>query len=67
MAPEVLLGDKYDEKCDVFGYGTVLAGLVSRRRPPKRSEEGLYGFKPDQFKPLIPPDCKHATFFPQYF
>lgn len=20
MAPEVLLGEKYDEKCDVFGY-----------------------------------------------
>jgi serine/threonine protein kinase len=84
MAPEVLMGDKYDEKCDVFGfvisscvhtdtrtlwgrchsllprsyprYGAVLAGIVSRRRP-KRNEDGLYGFKLDQFKALIPPDC----------
>ncbi|ELR18497.1 Serine/threonineprotein kinase [Acanthamoeba castellanii str. Neff] len=56
MAPEVLMGDKYDEKCDVFGYGAVLAGIVSRRRP-KRNEDGLYGFKLDQFKALIPPEC----------
>jgi serine/threonine protein kinase len=24
MAPEVLLGEKYDEKCDVFGYAAPL-------------------------------------------
>lgn len=29
MAPEVLLGEKYDEKCDVFGFGVLLGGTVS--------------------------------------
>jgi serine/threonine protein kinase len=29
MAPEVLLGEKYDEKCDVFGFGVLLGGTAS--------------------------------------
>jgi len=57
MAPEILLCEKYDEKCDVFGFGAVLAGIVSRRRPPKRDERSNHAFKTDQLKSLIPADC----------
>ncbi len=97
MAPEVLLGDKYDEKCDVFGYGAVLSGnfmlinqypfsvklrapkicnmlicalyntligIVSGRRPSKRSDAGLnpYAFRIDQS--AIPPECNISQLSP---
>jgi len=32
MAPEVMCGDKYDEKADVFSYGMVLTELITRKK-----------------------------------
>ena len=28
MAPEVILGDKYDDRADVFSFGMILAELI---------------------------------------
>ncbi|TMW66842.1 hypothetical protein Poli38472_011958 [Pythium oligandrum] len=33
MAPEVMLGERYDEKADVFSFGVVLSELDSHRLP----------------------------------
>ena len=33
MAPEILLGEKYNEKVDVFSYGMCLVELVHRNLP----------------------------------
>jgi serine/threonine protein kinase len=29
MAPEVILGDKYDESADVFSFGVIIAELIT--------------------------------------
>jgi hypothetical protein len=33
MAPELMMGDEFNDKCDVFSYGLVLSevGLLSRQ------------------------------------
>jgi len=45
----------------VVRFGAVLAGIVSRRRPPKRDERSNHAFKTDQLKSLIPADCMMAV------
>lgn len=35
MAPEVIFGESYDERADVFSFGMVLAEIIYRRRPGK--------------------------------
>ena len=35
MAPELLFGDPYDERADVFSFGVVLWELITRRIPGK--------------------------------
>jgi len=57
MAPEVICGEKYNEKCDVFGFGVVLFEVVAQRRPPKRGPATAYGFAPNELERLIPLDC----------
>ena len=41
-APEIINGDKYDEKCDIWSYGIVLYDLYFGELP--------YGFKPSKIK-----------------
>ncbi len=35
MAPEVIFGEEYDERADVFSFGCVLAEIITRRAPGK--------------------------------
>ena len=37
MAPEVITGDKYTEKADVFSFGIILWEIASRQPPYKRA------------------------------
>lgn len=57
MAPEVMLGDMYDEKCDVFSYGVVILELITRQSPPKRSVASMFVFDLNVVSASIPPDC----------
>jgi len=59
MAPEVMCGDKYDEKADVFSFGMVLTELITRRKPPLRKPATGFGFEVEPFKTQVPPDCPH--------
>jgi len=57
MAPEVLLGEKYDEKCDVFGFGVLLGVIVARKKMPMRKEKTHYAFDMRAVERLIPTSC----------
>jgi len=57
MAPEVMCGDKYDEKADVFSFGIVMTELVTRKKPPLRKPGNGFRFEADAFRQSAPPDC----------
>jgi len=56
MAPEVMLGLEYDNKCDVFSYAMVLYELLSRDKPPQRVVKDQFGFPAHEYKSQIPRD-----------
>jgi serine/threonine protein kinase len=60
MAPEVILGMDYDEKCDVYCFGVVLYVLISRKKPPQRSPIDCFEFRPESVNAITPPDCPPA-------
>jgi serine/threonine protein kinase len=57
MAPEVMCGDKYDEKADVFSFGIVMTELVTRKKPPLRKPGNGFRFEADAFRQSAPADC----------
>lgn len=56
MAPEIILGDPYSLKADVFSFGVVLYELIVRDRPPDRSPMDAYQFQYETFGKFFPPD-----------
>lgn len=57
MAPEVMLGDKYDEKADVFSFAMVVTELITRKKPVPRLPGRAFAFDFPAFEKLIPADC----------
>jgi len=57
MAPEVMCGDRYDEKADVFSFGMVMTELVTRKKPPLRKPATGFRFEVGPFQASAPPDC----------
>jgi len=57
MAPEVLCGEKYDEKCDVFGFGVVLGVILARKSLPQRDSTTFFQFKRPRLAQFLPSDC----------
>jgi len=61
-APEVLRGEKYTEKCDVYSFGIVLWECVTRQTP----YDGIPPFQivfqvsTQGMRPTIPQDCPHS-------
>lgn len=57
MAPEVMLGEKYDARADVFSFGMVITELVTRQKPAKRSPGRKFAFDADAFRAQVPKGC----------
>jgi len=57
MAPEVMLGEKYDEKADVFSFGMVVIELITRKKPAKRTPGNKYAVEVPALKALVPRGC----------
>jgi len=57
MAPEVMCGDPYDEKADVFSFGMVLTELITRRKPALRKPIKAFRFEAEAFRQIAPPEC----------
>merc|ERR1712061_110855 len=61
MAPEVFIGNKYDEKVDVYSYGMILFEIICREIPFEDEEPANVGritqkgARPDL--EAVPPDC----------
>eukprot|EP01087_Luapelamoeba_hula_P015462 TRINITY_DN4625_c0_g1_i4.p1 TRINITY_DN4625_c0_g1~~TRINITY_DN4625_c0_g1_i4.p1 ORF type:complete len:522 (+),score=134.37 TRINITY_DN4625_c0_g1_i4:39-1604(+) len=57
MAPEVILGEAYDSKCDVYSFGCVVYALIKRHSPPSRKPSDGFGMQPDVLLADIPKQC----------
>mmetsp|Transcript_1580 Transcript_1580/g.3958 ORF Transcript_1580/g.3958 Transcript_1580/m.3958 type:complete len:427 (+) Transcript_1580:172-1452(+) len=58
-APEVVLGEAYDEKADVFSFGIVLWELITRDEPydGRPGLEVAFAVAKDGLRPRLPPFC----------
>ena len=57
-APEILRGDKYDEKADVFSFGVVMWQVATRKEPfAGRNFMGVSLDVLEGKRPQIPNDC----------
>eukprot|EP01100_Stratorugosa_tubuloviscum_P001256 TRINITY_DN1278_c1_g3_i1.p1 TRINITY_DN1278_c1_g3~~TRINITY_DN1278_c1_g3_i1.p1 ORF type:complete len:386 (-),score=196.22 TRINITY_DN1278_c1_g3_i1:17-1174(-) len=56
MAPEVMCGDKYDEKADIFSFAMVLTEIVTRKKPALRKPAKGFRFELEPFLARISPD-----------
>lgn len=54
MAPEIALGDKYDERVDIFSFGMIIIEVLTRKKPPKRKESKHFKFEPERVFKAIP-------------
>eukprot|EP01087_Luapelamoeba_hula_P014186 TRINITY_DN411_c0_g1_i4.p1 TRINITY_DN411_c0_g1~~TRINITY_DN411_c0_g1_i4.p1 ORF type:complete len:345 (+),score=52.18 TRINITY_DN411_c0_g1_i4:1095-2129(+) len=60
MAPEIILGNAYSPKADVFSFGIVVCEIISRKKITtalQRSALDAFGLDVDKFLALVPPDC----------
>jgi len=57
MAPEILRGETYDFKADVFSFGIVLTEIITQKPPKSRSFAQGFGLDFETFKTAVPPDC----------
>lgn len=67
MAPELMLGDAYNEKSDIFSYGMLMFEIIARKDVGKlipRSVKSQFGVDEKLVRPKLPPDCpKHFSEF----
>jgi len=60
MAPEIILGQAYSQKADVFSFGIVMCEIISRKKITtelQRSALDAFGLDVDKFLNLVPDDC----------
>jgi serine/threonine protein kinase len=63
MAPEIITGQDYDERVDLFSFGIVLCEFITRRkisRELQRKPEEAFALNPNELFKLIPRDCPEA-------
>lgn len=65
MAPEVILGEDYNEKSDIFSFGMLMFEIIARRDVGKlipRSVQNKFQVDENATRPKLPPDCpKHFS------
>jgi len=63
MAPEIVRGQPYDERSDIFSYGMLMFEIISRKdvgRFIPRTKKTNFGVDESDVRPRLPPDCpKH--------
>jgi len=63
MAPEIVRGQNYDERSDIFSYGMLMFEIISRKDVGKlipRTIKTNFGVDEAEIRPKLPPDCpKH--------
>lgn len=57
MAPEIILGEDYDQSADVFSFGMVLVEIITRLKPPLREPRNSFEFPLKEFQGNCPSDC----------
>lgn len=57
MAPEIIMGEDYDQSADVFSFGMVLVEIITRLKPPLREPRNCFEFPTQEFQSNIPSDC----------
>jgi len=59
MAPEVINGEDYSEKADVYSYGIILWEIITRQVPYKGIEQIRVAIEVvnNQMRPEIPRTC----------
>merc|ERR1712137_198201 len=57
MAPEIMLGEKYDERADIFSLGMIFCELLRRDDPPPRVVGAAESYDVEKFKKTLPEDC----------
>jgi len=63
QAPEIITGQDYDERVDLFSFGIVLCEIITRRkisRELQRKPEEAFALNPNELFKLIPRDCPEA-------
>lgn len=63
MAPEVMKGSKYNEKCDIFSWAIIFWELLSRKIPHSNSTEKSIDEKSDESSANKSTNC---TTYPNY-
>jgi serine/threonine protein kinase len=59
-APEVLRGEKYDEKADIYSFGIIMWEVLTRRQPyAGRNFMGVSLDVLEGRRPQLPNDCPH--------
>ncbi|EGG17929.1 LISK family protein kinase [Cavenderia fasciculata] len=57
MAPEMILGEDYDEMCDVFSFGLILFELITRNKPTPSMRNGDFSINLEMLLAQVPNDC----------
>lgn len=57
MAPEVIVGSKYDHVADIFSYGIVLYEIIVRQKPKQRYPHEFFEFSAKEFAAVAPADA----------